>query len=321
MKLGSRRRLAVLLGAALPMAAAWAQAYPTQPVRLIVPFGAGGVTDTTARVFAEGLTRELGQPVVVENRGGAGGSIAASAVAKANPDGYTLLVITNGMYAVNPLIYKTLPYDPNKDFAYIAMLANTPTVLAVSADSPHKTLPDLIKAASAQADKIAFSTAGEGSDNYQVLEVLQQATGVKMLHVPYKSGAESLTAVMSGNTDVTAISAVTATGYIQAGQIRPYAVTSSRRLANLPDIPTAKEALGQDVEGGSLSGIAAPAGTPPEVVARLNAAIAAVAGGAMTQDKIYARGSERMDGSQEAFTLRVAQEQKKWAGILGRPGK
>ena len=148
MKLGSRRRLAVLLGAALPMAAAWAQAYPTQPVRLIVPFGAGGVTDTTARVFAEGLTRELGQPVVVENRGGAGGSIAASAVAKANPDGYTLLVITNGMYAVNPLIYKTLPYDPNKDFAYIAMLANTPTVLAVSADSP--TLPDLIKAASAQ---------------------------------------------------------------------------------------------------------------------------------------------------------------------------
>ena len=156
---------------------------------------------------------------------------------------------------------------------------------------PHKTLPDLIKAASAQADKIAFSTAGEGSDNYQVLEVLQQATGVKMLHVPYKSGAESLTAVMSGNTDVTAISAVTATGYIQAGQIRPYAVTSSRRLANLPDIPTAKEALGQDVEGGSLSGIAAPAGTPPEVVARLNAAIGAVAGGAMAQDKIYARGS------------------------------
>ena len=151
-----------------------------------------------------------------------------------------------------------------------------------------------------------------------MLEVLQQATGVKMLHVPYKSGAESLTAVMSGNTDVTAISAVTATGYIQAGQIRPYAVTSSRRLANLPDIPTAKEALGQDVEGGSLSGIAAPAGTPPEVVARLNAAIAAVAGGAMAQDKIYARGSERMDGSQEAFTLRVAQEQKKWAGILGR---
>ena len=123
------------------MAAAWAQAYPTQPVRLIVPFGAGGVTDTTARVFAEGLTRELGQPVVVENRGGAGGSIAASAVAKANPDGYTLLVITNGMYAVNPLIYKTLPYDPNKDFAYIAMLANTPTVLAVSADSPTRRCP------------------------------------------------------------------------------------------------------------------------------------------------------------------------------------
>ena len=279
MKHGLRRCAAALLSLALPAAAAWADAYPTQPIRLIVPFGAGGVTDTTARVFAEGLTRELGQPVVVENRGGAGGSIAAGAVAKSRADGYTLLVITNGMVAVNPLIYKTLPYDPNKDFTYIAMLANTPTVLAVGADSPYQSLQDVIRAASAQADKIAFSTAGEGSDNYQVMELLQQATGVKMLHVPYKSGSESLTAVMSRNTDVTAVSAVTAVGFIDAGQIRPFAVTSSRRVANLPTIPTVKEVLGKDVEGGSLSGVAAPAGTPDAVVARLNAAIAAVAKG------------------------------------------
>ena len=172
-----RRCMAALLGVMLPAAASWAGPYPDQPIRLIVPFGAGGVTDTTARVFAEGLTRELGQPVVVENRGGAGGSIAAGAVAKSPADGYTLLVITNGMVAVNPLIYKKLPYDPNKDFTYVAMLANTPTVLAVGVDSPYASLPEIIKAASVQADKIAFSTAGEGSDNYQVLELLQQATG------------------------------------------------------------------------------------------------------------------------------------------------
>ncbi len=321
MKHGLRRCAAALLSLALPAAAAWADAYPTQPIRLIVPFGAGGVTDTTARVFAEGLTRELGQPVVVENRGGAGGSIAAGAVAKSRADGYTLLVITNGMVAVNPLIYKTLPYDPNKDFTYIAMLANTPTVLAVGADSPYQSLQDVIRAASAQADKIAFATAGEGSDNYQVMELLQQATGVKMLHVPYKSGSESLTAVMSRNTDVTAVSAVTAVGFIDAGQIRPFAVTSSRRLANLPTIPTVKEVLGKDVEGGSLSGVAAPAGTPDAVVARLNAAIAAVAKGAPVQEKIYARGSEPVDPSQEAFKRRVVAEQEKWAALLARPAR
>ncbi|ASC65491.1 ABC transporter substrate-binding protein [Achromobacter denitrificans] len=321
MKHGLRRCAAALLSLALPAAAAWADAYPTQPIRLIVPFGAGGVTDTTARVFAEGLTRELGQPVVVENRGGAGGSIAAGAVAKSRADGYTLLVITNGMVAVNPLIYKTLPYDPNKDFTYIAMLANTPTVLTVGADSPYQSLQDVIRAASAQADKIAFSTAGEGSDNYQVMELLQQATGVKMLHVPYKSGSESLTAVMSRNTDVTAVSAVTAVGFIDAGQIRPFAVTSSRRVANLPTIPTVKEVLGKDVEGGSLSGVAAPAGTPDAVVARLNAAIAAVAKGALVQEKIYARGSEPVDPSQEAFKRRVVAEQEKWAALLARPAR
>jgi tripartite-type tricarboxylate transporter receptor subunit TctC len=299
MNKGLRRCMAAVLGVMLP-AAAWAGPYPDQPIRLIVPFGAGGVTDTTARVFAEGLTRELGQPVVVENRGGAGGSIAAGAVAKSPADGYTLLVITNGMVAVNPLIYKKLPYDPNQDFTYVAMLANTPTVLA---------------------DKIAFSTAGEGSDNYQVLELLQQATGVRMLHVPYKSGSESMTAVMSRNTDLTAVSAVTAVGFVEAKQIRPYAVTSSRRLANLPDIPTVKEVLGKDVEGGSLSGIAVPKGTPADVVARLNTAIAAVAKSPSVQDKIYARGSEPVDGSQAAFEQRVVAEQKKWAGILSRPAQ
>lgn len=311
-----RRCAAALLGVVVPVAATWAGGYPSQPIRLIVPFGAGGVTDTTARVFAEGLARELGQPVVVENRAGAGGSIAAGAVAKSAGDGYTLLVITNGMVAVNPLIYKTLPYDPNKDFTYVAMLANTPTVLAVGADSPYRSLPELVGAAAVQADKIAFSTAGEGSDNYQVLELLQQATGVKMLHVPYKSGNESLTAVMSRNTDVTAVSAVTAVGFIEAGQIRPFAVTSSRRLANLPDIPTVKEVLGKEAEGGSLSGIAVPAATPAEIVARLNAAISVVAASPSVQEKIYARGSEPVDRSQEAFARKVVEEQKKWAGIL-----
>lgn len=311
-----RRCASAGLLAALAATAAQADNYPSQPIRLVVPFGAGGVTDATARVFAEGLSRKLGQPVVVENRAGAGGGIAASTVAKARPDGYTLLVITNGMVAVNPLIYPQLSYDPNKDFTYVAMLANTPTILAVRADSPYTSLSALVKAAAAREEHLSFSTAGEGSDNYQVLQLLQQATGIRMLHVPFKSGTESLTAVISRTADTTAISAVTAGSFIDSGQIRPLAVTSGRRLANQPQIPTVEEALGKGVEGGSLSGIAAPAGTPVAIIARLNAAITAVAASPLAKDKIYDRGSEPVDSSQTAFKQRVRDEQAKWAALL-----
>lgn len=310
------RFAASCLAATAALTVAHADNYPTQPVRLVVPFGAGGVTDITARVFAEGLSRELGQPVVVENRAGAGGGIAASVVAKARADGHTLLVITNGMFAVNPLIYPSLAYDPRKDFVYVAMLANTPTILAVSPGSPYGSLPDLVKAASAEKDKLSFSTAGEGSDNYQVLQLLQQATGAQWLHVPYKSGSESLTAVITRTVDATAISAVTAVSFVESRQIRPFAVTSARRLASLPDIPTVREVLGKSVEGGSLSGVAAPTGTPPEVVRRLNAAIAKVAASPLVQEKIYAKGSEPVDPTQAGFERRVRDEQAKWAALL-----
>ncbi|WP_419204001.1 Bug family tripartite tricarboxylate transporter substrate binding protein [Bordetella trematum] len=310
--------LALVAALAISLAGgpAAASGYPAQPIRLVVPFGAGGVTDTTARVFAEGLSKELGQPVVVENRAGAGGAIAASSVAKSRPDGYTLLVITNGMYAVNPLIYAQLPYDPNKDFDYVAMLANTPTILAVGPDSPHQTLTELVEAAKARPESLSFSTAGEGSDNYQVMRLLEQASGARLLHVPYKSGPESLTAMMSRQTDATAVSAVTAGGFIVANQIRPLAVTSSRRLAQQPQVPTAQEALGRPIEGGSLSGIAAPAGTPEPVLERLNAAIAAVAAGPLAQQKVYAQGSEPVDPGRRVFEQRVREEQAKWRALL-----
>ncbi|WP_025517255.1 Bug family tripartite tricarboxylate transporter substrate binding protein [Bordetella trematum] len=310
--------LALVAALAISLAGgpAAASGYPAQPIRLVVPFGAGGVTDTTARVFAEGLSKELGQPVVVENRAGAGGAIAASSVAKSRPDGYTLLVITNGMYAVNPLIYAQLPYDPDKDFDYVAMLANTPTILAVGPDSPHQTLTELVEAAKARPESLSFSTAGEGSDNYQVMRLLEQASDARLLHVPYKSGPESLTAMMSRQTDATAVSAVTAGGFIAANQIRPLAVTSSRRLAQQPQVPTAQEALGRPIEGGSLSGIAAPAGTPEPVLERLNAAIAAVAAGPLAQQKVYAQGSEPVDPGRRVFEQRVREEQAKWRALL-----
>ncbi len=293
-----------------------AQGYPQQPIRMVVPFGAGGVTDITARVFADGLTRELGQPVVVENRAGAGGGIAAGAVAKARPDGYTLLVVTNGMFSVNQWIYPQLPYDPNKDFTYVAMLAKTPVILAVSANSPYKSLDELVKAAAAGKDKVSFSTAGAGSDSYQLLQLFQQATDTQLLHVPYKSGPESMTALMGGQADMTAISAATAVGPIRSGQVRAFAVASNRRLENLPEVPTVKEVLGKELEGGSLSGIAVPAGTPADIVQRLNAAIAAVAATPLAREKLYTRGSERVDGSQAVFEKVVRSEQERWSVLL-----
>lgn len=309
-----RTTLALLVASACGLA--FAVDYPQQPIKLFVPFGAGGVTDTTARVFADGMSKQLGQPVVVENRPGAGGSIAASLVAKSKPDGYTLLVATNGILAVNPHIYPSLPYDPTKDFAYVAMLANTPNILAVSVNSPHTSLRSLIQAAAKGEEKLSFATAGEGSDNYQILALLQQATSTKWLHVPYKSGTESLTAVISGQADATSISAATSQPFIKAKQIRPFAVTSARRLQDQPDIPTVKEVLGKPVEGGSLSGIVAPAGTPDAVLKRLNAAIAAVAASEAAKEKIYARGSEPVDTSQDAFRAKIKDEQAKWAAIL-----
>ncbi|WP_370679036.1 Bug family tripartite tricarboxylate transporter substrate binding protein [Comamonas sp. GB3 AK4-5] len=314
-----RAAMAVLLGAASWGSQA-AETWPQQPLRLIVPFGAGGVTDTTARVFADGISKQLGQPVIVENRPGAGGSIAAGMVAKSKPDGYTLLVVTNGIFAVNPHIYPQLPYNPSRDFSYIAMLANTPNILAVSANSPYTSLQAVIDAAAKGEEKISFATAGEGSDNYQILQLLQQATHTKWLHVPYKSGTESLTAVMGGTADATAISAATSQSFIKSRQIRAFAVTSARRLADQPDIPTVKEVLGKSIEGGSLSGIAAPAGTPDAVLQRLNAAITQVARSDAAKDKVFSRGSEPVDTSQEAFQARVKQEQAKWAAIL-KPGR
>ncbi|WP_406625241.1 Bug family tripartite tricarboxylate transporter substrate binding protein [Acidovorax sp. SDU_ACID1] len=314
-----RNRIFAAVALAVGMVAfapAQADTYPTQPIRVVVPFGAGGVTDITARVFAEGLSRELGQPVVVENRPGAGGGIAASAVAKARPDGYTLLVITNGMFAVNPWIYPKLPYDPKKDFTYVAMLAHTPNILAVSANSPYKSLGDLVKAAAGGKGKLSFSTAGEGSDNYQVLQLFQQATNTQWLQVPYKSGSESLTAMIGGQADATAISAATVGSFIQGGQVRPFVVTSKRRLESLPEIPTVKEVLGKDLEGGSLSGVAVPAGTQADIVQRLNSAISAVAASPLAHEKIYSRGSERVDSSQTAFEERVKREQERWSSLL-----
>lgn len=298
-----------------------AAAWPDRPITLVVPFGAGGITDLTARTVAKQLQAELGKPVVVENKPGAGGNIAADIVARAKPDGYTLMVITNGMVAVNPLIHKQLNYDALKDFAYISMIANTPLALVVPENSQIQDLPALISRARSRPDAISFASSGQGTSIHQVFALMQQQTGATLMHVPYKSGAEAATALLSGVVDVTAVETVVVGPFIQSGKMRALGVTSAQRVPNLPEVPAARESLGADFDVGSISGLVAPAATPQDILARLESAMQAVAqSDGMAQ--LHAQGSQPMPAGSQLFLERMRQEERKWRQVFsGEPGK
>ncbi|WP_454696516.1 Bug family tripartite tricarboxylate transporter substrate binding protein [Achromobacter aegrifaciens] len=288
-----------------------ANPWPERPITLVVPFGAGGITDLTARTVARQLQAELGKPVVVENKPGAGGNIAADIVARAKPDGYTLMVITNGMVAVNPLIHKQLNYDALKDFAYVSMIANTPLALVVPEASPIQDLPALVARARSRPDAVSFASSGQGTSIHQVFALMQQQTGATLMHVPYKSGAEAATALLSGVVDVTAVETVVVGPFIQSGKMRALGVTSAQRVSNLLDVPAARETLGGDFDVGSISGLVAPAATPKAILDKLEGAMQAVAlSEGMAQ--LYAQGSQPMPTGSEVFLARMLQEQKKW---------
>ncbi len=295
--------------------------WPQRPITLVVPFGAGGITDLTARTVAKQLQAELGKPVVVENKPGAGGNIAADIVARAKPDGYTLMVITNGMVAVNPLIHKQLNYDALKDFAYVSMIANTPLALVVPQSSPIQDLPALVARARSRPDAVSFASAGQGTSIHQVFALMQQQTGATLMHVPYKSGAEAATALLSGVVDVTAVETVVVGPFIQSGRMRALGVTSAQRVSNLADVPAAREALGGDFDVGSISGLVAPAATPQSILDKLEQAMQAVAQSeGMAQ--LHAQGSQPMPAGSQVFLERMRQEQQKWRLVFSaEPGK
>jgi len=298
-----------------------ADAWPERPITLVVPFGAGGITDLTARTVARQLQAELGKPVVVENKPGAGGNIAADIVARAKPDGYTLMVITNGMVAVNPLIHKQLNYDALKDFSYVSMIANTPLALVVPEASPVQDLPALVARARSRPDAVSFASSGQGTSIHQVFALMQQQTGATLMHVPYKSGAEAATALLSGVVDVTAVETVVVGPFIQSGKMRALGVTSAGRVSNLPNVPAARETLGGDFDVGSISGLVAPAATPKDILDKLEGAMQAVAQSeGMAQ--LYAQGSQPMPTGSQVFLDRMRQEQKKWRLVFSAdPGK
>lgn len=293
--IGSRRTLAmtmVALGAlGLSSQLAWSQSYPDRPIRLIVPFAAGGNADINGRIVADIVYKALGQPVVVENRAGAGGGVGAEFAARAAPDGYTLLVGSNGPLTVNPFVNANVTYDPLNDFAPVAMVSYVPHVVIVSNKLGLKSLADLI--ALSKTRPVTLATSGFGSATHMTIERFKQAAGADITHVPYKSGGSLLPDVITGNIDGAMTELSTALELHKGGQARILAVAGAGRSKLAPDIPTFDEQGVKGFVARSFIGIVAPAKTPPEIIAKLQAAIAAgLAAGSATTEKVTGTGSE-----------------------------
>ena len=262
-----------LLALALALAACWAGAaeFPAQPITIVVPFPAGGGTDVMARKIGEQLRVDLGQPVLVDNKAGAGGNIGATQVARAKPDGYTLL-LTAAPFAIAPAMYKNLPFDPVKDFTPITQVATVPLLLVVRPDSPLNTVADLIALAKKTDGKVNFASFGNGSPPHLVGESIKLLAKVKMTHVPYKGGMAAVTDILSGQIDVGILDAVSTTPFVKSGQLKALAITGPKRSPALPNLPTLSQSgVGFDQVG--WHALFGPAGMPPALVARINTAV------------------------------------------------
>jgi tripartite-type tricarboxylate transporter receptor subunit TctC len=316
----SRRSVLALLtglAAAAALAPAHAQSnWPTRGLRILVPFAPGGSTDIFARLIGERLAVSLGQPVVIENRPGAGGNIGADAVAKAPADGYTLLMATTGVMAINQFMYKGLAYDAEKDLKPVSYIASITNVLIVPADSPFKSAADVIAAAKAEPGKLSFASSGSGSSTHMSAELFRLMTGTQLTHVPYKGSGQAMPDLISGRVQMMFENMPGAVGQIKAGKVKVLAVTGLQRTPALPDVRTVAESGVPGYESLSWSGIAVPAATPPEIVARLNREINAILATPEMKAKLGEQGAEAVGGTPEAFAQHIARERQKWSRVV-----
>jgi tripartite-type tricarboxylate transporter receptor subunit TctC len=309
----------LLIALALP-AACLAQDYPSRPIHLIIPFPPGGVADVIARPIADKLSKSLGQPVVVESHAGATGTLGASFVAHATPDGYTLLLGTTNEIAMSPTLFKSLPYDPNTAFAPITPVAVFPNVLVVGKDLPVKTLADLIALARAKPDTLTFASSGIGSTNHLTAEIFQREANVKIQHVPYRGGGPALIDVSGGHVTAMFATLPSAVSLIQGGTVRALAVTGLHRSAILPDVPTAKEAGLPGLVVTTWNGVLAPAGTPPEIVERLHKALAAAVANPSLKEIFASVGADIELTSSPEFTARIRSDFDRWSSVIKQAG-
>jgi len=295
--------------------------YPNHPVRIVVPFPAGGTTDILARATAQKLTETLGQPFVVENRPGAAGNIGAEIVAKSPPDGYTMLMGTVGTHAINASLYEKMPYDHVKDFVPVVLVAGVPNVLVVHPSVPAKSVQELIAYAKANPGKLNFASSGSGTSIHLSGELFKTMTGVSMQHVPYKGSAPALADLTGGQVQLMFDNLPSALPLIKAGKLRALAVTSLARASALPDVPTVAESGLPGFEASSWFGLLAPGGTPKDVITKVNAEVAKWLATPEAKEKLAAQGAIVASGlTPDDFTRHIASETTKWQKVVKDSG-
>ena len=315
------RRRALLAGVlAAPVVARAADAWtPDRPIRLIVPFAAGGSTDVTGRQLAQALGERLGQPVVAENRPGAGGNIAAEVCAHAAPDGYSIMIATSGMLAANQALYKVLPFDPLRDLAPVAQVAMVPNLIVVNRDLPVRDLASLIAYAKARPGQVFYGSAGSGTSLHLAGAMFAVRAGIEIVHVPYRGGAPAATDLMAGKIQMIASPMVEVLAAVQSGTLRPLAVTTRHRSPVLPDVPTVAETL-PGFEIALWSGIVAPAATPPAAIARIASEIGTVLRSGPLPAKLAEQGSEAAPSTPDEFATLIRAEIPRWTEIVRLSG-
>ncbi|RZL87685.1 MAG: tripartite tricarboxylate transporter substrate binding protein [Variovorax sp.] len=313
----------VLLASALSLLAlagvAHAQSYPSKPIALVVPYPAGGTADVVGRILAERLRESLGQPVIIENRSGAAGSIGTTLVARARADGYTLLMASQS-HTANPSLYANLPWDPVKGFAPIILVGVIPNVLTVHKSSPVKTLKEFVTYAKSRDGQLNYSSGGAGSSLHLTGEMLKQAAGINLTHIPYKDEADGFSALRSGDVAISPFGVAKVKPWVDSGELRPLAVSTPKRSRMLPDVPTAAEAGFPDIEVKPWYAFLAPAGTPAAVVSKLNAAIAAALKSPEVDSKLQGMGVELEPGSPEDLRSFLQSDAARWSKLIKQAG-
>lgn len=313
-----RTSLALLALAALPLSVPAADTFPNRPVRLVVPYAPGGNVDISARIISPALGEVLGQTIVVDNRPGAGGNIGTTMVAKATPDGHTLLVGSSGPLSVNPVIFKSLPYDSLKDFTPVSTVQAVPLVVLASPKSSINSVTDLVAAAKARPGKVTMASAGAGSTNHFAIELLAHMAGVRLVHVPYKGSGPALSELLGGQVETMIDQLAASIGYVRDGRLKVLAVTTSQRAAALPNVPTLEELGYKGYQASTLLGILAPAGTPKPAVDRLNAAMRKVMDNPAVAERFRGLGANPGASSPEEFSARIRAELRQWQDLVAK---
>jgi tripartite-type tricarboxylate transporter receptor subunit TctC len=319
MSFDSLSRVFVVLGALVAAGIAQGQGYPVKPIRWIVPWPPGGGADVLSRMLSPHLSEALKQQIVIENRGGAAGNIGAELAAKSPPDGYTIVFAYSGTHSINPSIYRKMPFKES-DFAPIIWLSSVPQVLVVHPSLPVKSVKDLIALAKSRPNELTYGSSGSGAFNHLTGALFTSMTGTKLVHVPYKGGGPAAVALISGEISMIFGEPASIVGFVKAGRVRAVAVTSNRRALGMPDLPTIAESGVPGYEATSWNGMLAPAGTPADIVKRLNAEFNRIIGTPDTRKRMLDNGYEPVGGPPERFGELIRAEIAKWAPVVVAAG-